>query len=146
MSRTLHALPRALRTTALTKPLYLSPLHRRASTQSTPPPSANAVTPTPLDWDTFLRLRKSRRRYNLGSSILTAFLGTTVGTSYIANKEIDMTQLIMGLDPLIVFGLATMSFGAAGWLAGPALGGAVFNMANRKLVPQIAVVSRVWAT
>ena len=141
MTSTLRTLPRLARP-IISKPAYLSPLHvRHTSTTTTADKNAPPPAAAPLDWDSFLRLRKLRRRYNLASSIFTSFAGTTIGTSYLANKEIDMTQLIMGLDPLIVFGLATMSFGAAGWLAGPALGGAVFNMAKRKYTDQIAVVS-----
>lgn len=61
--------------------------------------------------------------------------------SILANKEIDVTQTIFGMDPLIVFGLATISSGAAGWLAGPALGGAVFNVVKSRYREQIAQVS-----
>lgn len=59
----------------------------------------------------------------------------------LANKEIDVTQTILGMDPLIMFGLATVASGAAGWLAGPALGGAVFNTLKSKYRDQIAIVS-----
>lgn len=47
----------------------------------------------------------------------------------------------MGMDPLIMFGLGTVGCGAAGWLVGPAIGGAVFNAVKSKYRDQIAIVS-----
>lgn len=90
-----------------------------------------------LDWDTFLKLRKLRRRYNLASSVFTSTLGTVAGVGYLANKEIDPTQMIMGMDPIVLFGLATVSCGALGWLAGPMFGSSAFAVVKRKLMPQI---------
>ncbi|TGZ78854.1 mitochondrial import protein Pam17 [Ascodesmis nigricans] len=142
----------ALRRPHLTTAFFTShPLPRFSSSTTTPPttppPIPNASTPNasttssavePLDWDSFLRLRKLRRRYNLVSSILTSALGTSIGMSILANKEIDVTQTIMGMDPLIVFALATVSSGAAGWLAGPALGGSVFGVVKSRYRVQMA--------
>lgn len=95
-----------------------------------------------LDWDSFLKLRRLRRRYNLASSIFTSFVGTSIGIGYLANKEIDVTQTILGMDPLIMFGLATVGCGAAGWLVGPSVGGAAFNIAKKRWISQIAEVCR----
>ncbi|KAI5815016.1 mitochondrial import protein Pam17, partial [Pyronema omphalodes] len=91
-----------------------------------------------LDWDSFLKLRRLRRRYNLGSSVITSAVGTSIGIGYLANKEIDVTQTIFGMDPLIMFGLATIGCGAAGWLVGPSVGGAAFNIAKKRWISQIA--------
>lgn len=68
-------------------------------------------------------------------------LGTSAGVGYLANKEIDPSQMIMGMDPLIMFGLATLSCGAVGWLAGPVLGSSAFGLMNGKHIAQIAEVS-----
>lgn len=59
----------------------------------------------------------------------------------LGNKEIDITQTIMGMDPLIMMGLATIASGAAGWLVGPAIGGAAFNVVKSRYRQQIAQVS-----
>ena len=48
----------------------------------------------------------------------------------------------LGLDPMIVLGLSTMGFAAAGWLVGPFFGNAVFNLAYRGVRGQIDAVSR----
>lgn len=68
-------------------------------------------------------------------------LGTSAGVGYLANKEIDPSQMIMGMDPLIMFGVATLSCGAIGWLAGPVLGSSAFGLMNGKHLAQIAEVS-----
>jgi len=65
---------------------------------------------------------------------------------YLANKEIDVTQTILGMDPLVVFGLATIGSGAAGWLVGPSVGGAVFRVVNRRYTAQLAEREREFLT
>ena len=47
----------------------------------------------------------------------------------------------LGLDPIIVLGLSTMGFAAAGWLLGPFFGNAVFNLVHRGVRGQIDAVS-----
>lgn len=116
-----------------------SPLILRAAASSSA--SSSAPSKEHLDWDSFLRLRRLRRRYNLASSVLTSFIGTSAGMGYLANKEIDVTQTIFGMDPLMMFGFATVGCGAAGWLAGPSLAGGVFNLVKKRWVGQIAEVS-----
>lgn len=121
-----------------------------AATTHTPPSSSSssasstattAAADGPLDWDEFLAMRKQKRRYNLVSSIFTAGVGTVTGVSYFANKEIDVTQMIMGMDPLVVFGAATLGCGAVGWLAGPVLGTSAFSIVKRKYMARIVEVS-----
>ncbi|CUS13223.1 unnamed protein product [Tuber aestivum] len=121
--------------------------YRNASTSTTASGSSSSASPTKtatspqpnqkLDWNAFLQLRKQRRRYNLVSSLFTSAVGTTAGVSYLANKEIDPTQMIMGMDPIILFGLATVSCGALGWLAGPVLGSSAFSVVKRRVMGQI---------
>lgn len=121
-------------------------IHRHAFSSATSTPDTTTTTPTDhvkLDWDAFLNLRKSRRRYNLVSSIFGSMLGTSGGIGYLANKEIDLSQLIMGMDPLMMFGVATLSCGTIGWLAGPVLGSRAFAFMNVKQMPQIEEVSLV---
>lgn len=141
-----------LRTSALSLRLapiaYTAPsLHRHAFSSATSTPDTTTAPTTTdhvkLDWDSFLRLRKVRRRYNLVSSIFGSMIGTSAGIGYLANKEIDPSQMIMGMDPLIMFGLATLSCGAVGWLAGPVLGSRAFGLMNGKHMAQIAEVSLV---
>lgn len=47
----------------------------------------------------------------------------------------------MGLDPIVVMGLATAAFGALGWLLGPVVGNGVWNAVYRKYRGGFEVVS-----
>jgi len=50
--------------------------------------------------------------------------------------------MIMGMDPIILFGIATVSCGALGWLAGPVLGSSAFSVVKRRVMGQINEVCR----
>ncbi|KAA8903658.1 mitochondrial import protein Pam17 [Sphaerosporella brunnea] len=110
----------------------------------TPTPTSTAsatspnTSPTTLDWDSFLRMRRLRRRYNLAGSIFSSIASTAGSIGYLFNIEIDPTQLIFGMDPLIVFGLATAGCGTVGWLVGPSIGGAAFKIVKGRWLGQIA--------
>ena len=108
----------------------------------------NSPPPTPvtdhLDWNRFLQLRKVRRRYNLVASIGSSIGTTMLGVSVISQQDMEtLGGQMFGLDPFVVLGLTTAGFGALGWLAGPFVGSAAFNMFNRKYKGQIAEVSSI---
>ena len=92
---------------------------------------------TELTWTAFLPLRLTRRRYNLLSSLSCSVLTTTAGISVLSNTNLESTPPIFGLDPFIILGLSTFASGAIGWLLGPFLGNAVFNLRYSRLRPQI---------
>ncbi|EPX74887.1 TIM23 translocase complex-associated motor subunit Pam17 [Schizosaccharomyces octosporus yFS286] len=95
-------------------------------------------TTASLDWPTFLKLRKSRRRFETFTSIPTAVLGLGVGSSYFMTRAVDPTVTMMGLDMFTIYVLATIASGAFGWLIGPTLGRQVWTLINRKQASQIA--------
>ena len=47
---------------------------------------------------------------------------------------------VMGMDPFVVLGLATVACGAMGWLAGPFLGNAFWGTMHRKYKGSVAKV------
>lgn len=49
-----------------------------------------------------------------------------------------MGTQVLGLDPVVVLGLATAGFGAVGWLIGPVFGNAAFKLANGRWGEEIA--------
>ncbi|KAI9812993.1 MAG: TIM23 complex component [Thelocarpon impressellum] len=70
----------------------------------------------------------------------TAAATTMVGISILSQQEVEaMGGQLFGLDPVVVLGLATAGFGAAGWLAGPALGNMVFGVVNKRYKGQMAL-------
>ena len=85
-----------------------------------------------LPWNDFLHLRRQRHRAEILASIPTAFLGLFGGVSYFATLEIDPTQLVLGLDPLIVYAGSTIACGGLGWLVGPIFGGTAWKLVHRK--------------
>lgn len=86
-------------------------------------------------------MRKTRRRISLLSSVLAAMASTAGGTYLVLSMNLDSVgATTLGLDPLIVMGLSVIGTGCVGWLLGPALGDAVFRLANRKIGAQIAQV------
>lgn len=65
-----------------------------------------------------------------------------MGVSVLSQQDLDaLGGQVFGLDPFVVLGLTTAGFGAIGWLAGPFVGGAAFNVLNRRFRGQIAEVS-----
>lgn len=96
----------------------------------------------PLDWNTFFKLRTSRRRYSLGSSIVASIASTAIGVQILSSQDLEnLGAQVMGLDPFVVLGLATAACGAVGWLAGPFLGNAVWGLVHRRYKSGVAVVS-----
>ena len=64
------------------------------------------------------------------------------GIAVLSRQDIDtIGGQLFGMDPFVVLGLATAGCGALGWLAGPFLGNAVFNLVNKRVKDQMALVS-----
>ncbi|KAL2852538.1 Presequence translocated-associated motor subunit pam17, mitochondrial [Aspergillus pseudoustus] len=111
----------------------------RRNSDSTASPSAREEA-AKLDWNSFFKLRASRRRYTLGSSIVTASVSTMVGVQVLSSQNLEnLGAQVMGLDPFVVLGMATAACGAAGWLVGPFLGNAVWGLVNRRYKTAVAV-------
>lgn len=95
-----------------------------------------------LDWDSFFKLRASRRRYSLASSIATSLASTAVGVQVLSGQDLEsLGAQVMGLDPFVVLGMATAACGAVGWLAGPMVGNGIWGLVYRRFKPSVAIVS-----
>ncbi|RYP68274.1 hypothetical protein DL771_006776 [Monosporascus sp. 5C6A] len=113
---------------------------RHASTTASPtspsPKSAantntSANTTPALDWNTFFRLRKTRRRFQLASSVLTTLAGGAAGALLLVNQDLEWLVNNIPMDPFFSLGLLTLAFSGLGWLAGPVLGSALFHIYRR---------------
>ncbi|RYO97629.1 hypothetical protein DL764_007266 [Monosporascus ibericus] len=93
--------------------------------------NANAKTTPALDWDTFFRLRKTRRRFQLASSVLTTLAGGGAGALLLVNQDLEWLVNNIPMDPFFSLGLLTLAFSGLGWLAGPVLGSAIFHLFRR---------------
>ncbi|KAL2147709.1 hypothetical protein VTI28DRAFT_7061 [Corynascus sepedonium] len=92
-----------------------------------------------LDWNTFFQLRKARRRWQSGFSVVGSLAAGSAGAVVLSSGAADAVVGQIPLDPLITLGLMTMSCAALGWLIGPILGTAVFNTLKSKYKGPMAV-------
>lgn len=112
--------------------------HRANSTTSDP--KAREISKQ-LDWNSFFKLRASRRRYSLASSVATSLASTVVGVQFLSTQDLEsLGAQVMGLDPFIVLGMATAACGAAGWLVGPFVGNGVWGLVNRRFKQSFTIV------
>lgn len=96
------------------------------TTPSSPAPSASAAAE--LTWNRFFDLRRKRRYINTGASVICALAALGVGGPIIAQQDLDTWGAqISGIDPIFVFGGSSFAVAVAGWLCGPAFGGALFG-------------------
>lgn len=86
-----------------------------------------------LDWNNFFRLRTSRRRYSLASSIVCS-IGVTGAMFVFLSTQPEMadevTKLIP-LDPVVSMGILTFAATFAGWLIGPIFGNTIWKLLHR---------------
>lgn len=99
-----------------------------------------------LDWNTFFRLRTSRRRYALSSSIVSAV--ATTGTAFVLLTEIpdaaSTVQALVPTDPFISMGLTTFAATFLGWLIGPAFGNGIWRLLHRSRLPEFTVKEKAF--
>lgn len=101
---------------------------------------------TILDWNTFFKLRMSRRRYSLASSIVSSTLVTGAafyGLSTFPEAADELTKLVP-LDPVISMGLITLGATFLGWLIGPIFGNTLWKLLNRSRMPEFTVKERAF--
>lgn len=97
-----------------------------------------------LDWNSFFKLRASRRRYTLASSVIASCFTTVSGVQFLSTQDLEsIGAQVMGLDPFVVFVLATIACGAGGWLVGPFFGSSVWGLIYRRHMPAFRVVCSI---
>ncbi|KAI4131077.1 MAG: hypothetical protein LQ338_001398 [Usnochroma carphineum] len=125
---------------ASTNPQSISSTQSTSTPQETQSPPASPPEPQQpptdtLTWNTYLSLRRSRRRYSLLASLLTSTSSTIAGLSLIqANMDALGSALgsVFGLDPIFMLGIATVATGGVGWLLGPFVGEGLFRVVHRR--------------
>ncbi|CEL59517.1 Presequence translocated-associated motor subunit PAM17, mitochondrial OS=Cryptococcus neoformans var, neoformans serotype D (strain JEC21 / ATCC MYA-565) GN=PAM17 PE=3 SV=1 [Rhizoctonia solani AG-1 IB] len=91
----------------------------------------------PLSWPEYLTIRRKKRRWEIATTIPSTFLALTAGLSYFGSIESDPTSLILGVEPIYIYGLATMGCGGLGYLLGPVVGNSLWRMTHRQILPRI---------
>ncbi|KAI5922629.1 Pam17-domain-containing protein [Camillea tinctor] len=110
-----------------------------AASNPTPTPNSSSSSESKLDWNSFFTLRKTRRRFQVVSSIFTMFVGGSAGATLLMNMEMDWLLSKVPMDPFFALGLITLSFAGLGWLAGPVLGSALFHTFKRGVKQPMAI-------
>ncbi|EIW71471.1 presequence translocated-associated motor subunit PAM17, mitochondrial [Tremella mesenterica] len=104
-----------------------------SSVVDVPPSSSTTASALPLSWPQYLSLRRQRRLWSTLTTIPTTFAGLFLGGGYFASLEADPTQLIMGIEPMYVYGGATLGCMALGYLVGPTIGSSLFSLTHPSL-------------
>lgn len=86
----------------------------------------------PLDWNSFFQLRKTRRRWQVGFSVLMSLGSGAAGAVVLGSGAADSLTNQIPLDPILTLGLITLGCTAMGWVVGPSLGNAVFYLIKHK--------------
>ncbi|KAI0533082.1 Pam17-domain-containing protein [Xylaria digitata] len=104
-----------------------------STSSSTAGSTAGSASPSApnLDWNSFFQLRKTRRRFQLASSIVTMTISGTAGAVLLVDLNMDWLLSKVPMDPIFALGIVTLSFAGLGWLAGPSLGSAIFYTIKR---------------
>jgi mitochondrial import inner membrane translocase subunit TIM23 len=109
-------------------------------------PTSTNTTPPALDWNTFFRLRTTRRYYSLTSSLLgltsTATLTAIFLTMY--PDQSDTLIKLIPMDPIISTGITMTISMLAGWLIGPIFGNGLWRLLYRRRVPEFTAKERAF--
>lgn len=94
------------------------------------PPQAGAQGPAKLPWAQYFKIRKSKRNWEVATTIPSSVLGLAGGITYFGSLE--STGMIFGIDPMFVYGAASIGCMGLGWLLGPFIGGSFWRLSHRK--------------
>jgi len=98
---------------------------------------ATAVTKETLTWPEYLAIRKAKRKWELAATIPSILIGFGAGVAYFGLVETDATKPIMGIDPLYMYGFATLGCAGFGYLVGPSIGAACWRTTHRRTMSLI---------
>jgi import inner membrane translocase subunit TIM23 len=126
--------PSLCRHASTASPIASEPSHTATASTATSAPTQ--PSPSNLDWNTFFKLRKSRRRYSLSTSVLTSFVAFAgCGFSISVSPAVaDVVAKTIPTDPFISMGIATFAATLFGWLIGPFFGNAIWRALHRSKV------------
>ncbi|KAH9966542.1 mitochondrial import protein Pam17 [Russula dissimulans] len=92
-----------------------------------------------LPWSEYLAIRRAKRKWELALTVPCVLAGLAGGAAYFGSMELDATKPIMGIDPIIFFGGATLG---AGYLVGPIIGSTLWRVTHRRTMALIEARDR----
>ncbi|TFK89431.1 mitochondrial import protein Pam17 [Polyporus arcularius HHB13444] len=90
-----------------------------------------------LPWQEYLAIRKRKRRWETALTIPTTIGGFMGGISYFGTMEMDPNKPIFNIDPMFVYGAATLGCAGFGYLIGPVIGSSIWRMTHRRAMKLI---------
>lgn len=78
----------------------------------------------------------------MAATIPATVLTFGIGANYFASMEIDHTKTFFGVDPILVLGAATIACGGLGYLLGPTIGGTIWKVSHRQILPLVEARER----
>jgi len=90
-----------------------------------------------LPWPEYLHIRKKKRRWETAMTIPFTILGFGAGVAYFGNLDVDPTKPIFNIDPMFVYGFATLGCAGFGYLMGPIAGSACWRLTHRRTMKLI---------
>ncbi|KAH7368385.1 mitochondrial import protein Pam17-domain-containing protein [Plectosphaerella cucumerina] len=134
------SIPRdAFRPVTAPSPLLSRIICRAQSTTTNATSTGAAGEAQRLDWNSFFKLRKTRRRWQLAFSVVMLGVSGAAGAGVLASGIADPIVAQIPLEPFLTLGFMVMGFAALGWLVGPSIGSAAFNALNRQWKKQITL-------
>jgi len=95
-----------------------------------------------LPWSDYLAIRRGKRKWEMALTIPCVLAGLAGGAAYFGSMELDATKPIMGIDPLLFFGGATLGCMGAGYLVGPIIGSTLWRVTHRRTMTLIEARDR----
>jgi len=95
-----------------------------------------------LPWSEYLAIRRAKRKWEMALTIPCVLAGLAGGAAYFGSMELDATKPIMGIDPLLFFGGATLGCMGAGYLVGPIIGSTLWRVTHRRTMVLIEARDR----
>jgi len=142
---------RAQKNATAPAPAPASPVHNSVPGGAAPSPGAKAVHGTgkvtelekeTLPWAEYLEIRKKKRRWETAMTVPFTIGGFAGGVAYFGNLEMDPTKPIFNLDPMFVYGFATLGCAGLGYLIGPIVGSSIWRMTHRRTMRLIEARDR----
>ncbi|KAK9722687.1 TIM23 complex component [Basidiobolus ranarum] len=97
------------------------------------------LSETELSWEEYFQLRRNRRTRERLSSIPTTIVGVGLSSAYFASLEVDPTQTIFGVDPLVIYAAGVVASGFGGYLVGPLFGNGLWGLFHRNLASKMDI-------
>ncbi|KZT02323.1 mitochondrial import protein Pam17 [Laetiporus sulphureus 93-53] len=95
-----------------------------------------------LRWGDYLRIRRKKRRWETAMTVPMTIAGFAGGIAYFGNLEMDPTKPIFNVDPMVVYGFATLGCAGFGYLMGPVIGSSIWRMTHRRTMALIEARDR----